>query len=176
MDEKQKAALAALGGNTGDDSGSSEVGSSVDMDSILNEDLDNIPDMPDFVNPKEGVYLLHVEEVDLAKEIGDNRAISISYTIKELIQAKGTEMGDDVKEGDKFSELYFMSTPKGAEYVKQHLKKILAPVSIQMGTANLRDTLQAFSGCDIYGVVKLKRDRDDKNKYYPQITKIAFPG
>lgn len=147
----------------------------VDMDALLNEDLDSIPDLPDFVTPKEGVYKVHVDEVDLAKEIGTNRAISVTYSIQELVQARGTETGDDCKPGDKFSELYFMTTQKGAEYTKQHLKKLLLPVAAQMGTSNLASTLSSFGGCDVYVVIKHQKDRDDKAKVYAKVSKVAFP-
>lgn len=169
----QKDALTALGMNSvaGDNS---EDFSPVDMDSLLNQSLDDIPDLPDFVNPREGAYRLHVDTVDLAKEIGDTKAIQINYTVKELIEEKGTTTGDVVKPGDKFSELYFMSTAKGAAWTAGALKKLLQPVAERSGCVDLRATLVAFAGCDVAAMIKHQKDREDKSKVYAKVSKIIF--
>lgn len=164
--------LAALGMN--DSPEQTDESAPVDMDALLNQSLNDIPDLPDFVVPKEGAYRLHVDEVDLAREIGETKAIQISYTIKELIEAKGTPLGDDVKPGDKFSELYFMSTAKGAAWTAGALKKLLQPVAERNGCVDLRQTLQSFSGCDVAAMIKHQKDKEDKTKVYAKVSKIIF--
>jgi hypothetical protein len=149
----------------------------VDMDALLNQDLDAIPDLPDFVTPKEGVYRVTVESTDINKTIGDNRAIEFAYVITELMEEKGTSTGDSCKAGDKFSELYFMSTPKGADYTQKALKKLLAPVSVQMGTTKLTETIAAFAGCDVFIAIKHQKskDFDHDGKVYGKVYKVVFP-
>lgn len=161
--------LAALN-MSGDDS----IDTSVDMDMLLNQSLDDIPDLPDFVTPREGAYRQRVDSVDLAAKVGEKRAIQITYSISTIMELKGSMLGDDVKPGDKWSELYFMTTPKGSAYTVAALKKLLMPVAQRMGTTNLQTTLQAFAGCEIAGLIVHQKDRDDKTKVYAKMKRIVF--
>jgi len=146
----------------------------VDMDSLLNESLEDIPDIADFVTPREGVYQLKVVEVNKNHEVGDATCIQCTYEIVELLQAKGSESGEDTKPGDKFSQLYFMSTFKGAKFNQGVLKKLLLPVALRFGTSNLGTTLDAYKGVTIAATIKHRKDRDDKSKVYAGVTKIVF--
>jgi len=171
LTDAQKAALAAMGGN-------SEVeptdDTPVDMDALLNESLDNIPDIADYVTPKEGMYQVKVLEVNKNHEVGDATCIQITYEIVELLQAKGSESGDDTKPGDKFSQLYFMSTFKGAKFNQGLLKKLLLPVALRFGTSDLGSTLDAYAGTTVAAQIKHRRDRDDKTRVYASVSKIVF--
>lgn len=174
MSSANAAALAALsGGNTVE----VEEDGAVDMDALLNQSLDDIPDLPDFVTPKEGAYALHVDEVNLNAEIGTDkkRAIQVTYTVTEVLELKGSAAGEDAKPGDKFSELFFMTTAKGADYTAKHLKKLLSPVAERMQSSNIAATLNAFAGCDIVALIVHQKDRDDKSKVYAKVKKIIFP-
>jgi len=172
MDEKTRKALEAMGQTVPDETESS--GEMADLDALLNQSLDDIPEVADFVVPKEGVYQLHVEKVDKNKEINEKRTIQFDYAIVECLQERGTDTGDSVKPGDKFSEAYFVGSKEQGAFVQGLLKKLLAPVAARFSTSNLGTTIDAYAGCNIAATIKHRRNKDDKSIVYPRVTKIVF--
>ena len=150
------------------------VAEETDIESMLNEDLDDIPDLPEFVTPKEGVYGVLVKEVDTTKEVGDKRCFEIKYKITELIEKGHTNTGDECKVGDEFSQLYFMTTPKSIDFNKSVLKGLLTPVQERFGTRNLSQTLESLKGCVVAVVVKHRKDQNDKEKVYVDVKQMSF--
>ncbi len=179
MDEATAAKLAALGMTPGNSGGamtstSEEDSAPVDMDALLNQNFADVPDLADFVSPKNGAYKFHVDAVDPEKLIGDSKTVQIEYTITELVDVDDDAMGDVVKVGDKYSELYFMTTPKGSAFNLARLKKLLMPVAEKFGTTTLRTTLAAYQGCDIVGMIKNKKDKKDPDIVRSSMIKIGF--
>lgn len=177
MSTDNAALLAQLGGMSAATEGSTEATETndepVDLDALLNQSLNDIPDQPDFVVPKVGAYMIMVKEIDRNGVINDKKAIKFLYSIVEALEIKGTE-GDDVKTGDVFGEAFFVNTQKGAAFVAGHLKKLLNPVELRMNTHSLGESMAAFKGCTVAAVITHRRDKNDKTKVYPQVKKIMF--
>ena len=113
-----------------------------DIEAMLNQDLDDIPDLADFVVPKEGVYAVNVKDVDTTKEVGDSRCIEIKYKITELLEQGNSPLGDDCKVGDEFTQLYFLTTAKGIAFNKSSVERFVVSGTRAIWNSNLAQTLE----------------------------------
>jgi len=98
----------------------------LNLDDMLNETLDNVPDAPDFSNPPAGEYTISVKDAKVEsykpKAGGDARRVRITYTVAETKSV--ADNGQPVPDGSMFSET-FMATEQGMSYFKARVKGIL---------------------------------------------------
>lgn len=100
----------------------------LDLDSMLDDNLDSVPDAPEFMNPPAGEYLLSVKDCavdkyETQKEPGvQKQRLKFTYTIVETISVAGKE--PPVPDGTLFIET-FMATEQGLSYFKKRIKEIM---------------------------------------------------
>ena len=148
--------------------------------SILDRELDDIEDLPGFVVPANGEYILNVKTE--FKEVNKKSAVEIGYEMVECVK-KDNDADADSKPGDKFSQLFFLSgdgkdPEKDAEMLKLSLgkmKELVSQVAEQTGNGNLgsllRDTL---SNAVVTATVKRRQDKEDKEKFYATVKNLRL--
>lgn len=101
----------------------------LDMDAILDQTMDAVKDVPDYVTPVTGNYVLSISSAELkkglpakdGKEATPPRLV-ITYAINEVLEVEGTLLPPAT--GSLFTE-GFQTTEEGMEYFKKQAKKIL---------------------------------------------------
>jgi hypothetical protein len=97
----------------------------LDLDALLDESMDEVADLPDFITPPAGTYTLGIEDVKLEPyESKDKKTKGhrINVTYKVIATQETTE--PPVPDGSLFSER-FTYNEQGKEFFKRAAKKIL---------------------------------------------------
>jgi hypothetical protein len=104
----------------------------LDLDSILDATLDSVKDVPDFVTPPTGIYMLSITKAELAKGLPAKAGkeatpprLNITYRVDSTLECDTMPVAD----GSLFSE-GFQTTEQGLEYFKKQAKKLLNADSV----------------------------------------------
>lgn len=140
----------------------SELNTVLDMDSILDMTLDGVKDVPDFVNPPSGAYILSIGDAKFEiKKNKDNEKVgrfTVTYKVEQTIElASDKEL--PVADGSLFSES-FTYTEDGIAYLKKQAKKLLNVDSVD--GVSLRDLLDSLKDLAPF---KAKIVTQEKNGY-----------
>lgn len=120
----------------------------LDIDSILDETLDQTPDLPDYINPPAGDYRLGMNDAKIEKYKTKNEKqqeiealrIKLTYAVNSTLQvAKDTDL--PVADGTLFTET-FQVTEDGKAYFKKQAKKILNVENLD--GVKLRDIIETL--------------------------------
>lgn len=136
----------------------------LDLDALLNSSLDNVADVPDYLNPPTGSYTLSVVEAEIkagkpaeGKTPAKAARIVVTYRVD---QTKETE-GIPVPDGTLFTE-GFQGTEKGLEFFKKQSKKLLNVEDLNGVTiADILGSLKEVQNFD--AMVTLKKDEQYEN-------------
>lgn len=117
----------------------------LDLDAILDGNLDAVADVPDFVDPPDGVYMIKVHEAEVlaarsSKEAVDKpraNQIVLTYTVISTVETKNIPVAD----GSLFSER-FQGTEEGLAYFKRQAKNLLQVENVD--GAPVRDILSTL--------------------------------
>lgn len=110
----------------------------LDMDSILNQSIDEVETAPEFVVPPDGAYLLGIADAKLEsydftdKETGaeeERTRIKLFYQVVQTHKLVSEEESP-VPAGSLFTE-QFMTNPQGLSYFKRQAKNILGEDTIK---------------------------------------------
>lgn len=111
-------------------------GTILDMDAMLDGTLDEVADVPDYVTPPAGTYVLAVEDVAIDKRKDkagvEKPIINVTFKVVATIETKEPPVSD----GSLFSER-FQYTEDGLAYFKRAAKSILNVADVS--GASLRD-------------------------------------
>jgi hypothetical protein len=135
--------------------------------SLLDSNLDDLADLPEFVVPPAGAYnaeILSCEE----KKIGEHPAVEMKFKLLETLElasasdaavAPGTECGVSFMLDNEFGV--------GA------LKAVLKPLQTALGTNTARETMAGAKGMAIMLVTKVRNGKgDNADKKYLGISKV----
>lgn len=96
----------------------------LDLDAMLDGNLNDVADVPDYVTPPEGNYTLGISDVALDKRKNkdgtETPQIVLTYVVSETKETKGMPVAD----GSLFSER-FTYNEDGLKYFKRAAKNIL---------------------------------------------------
>lgn len=113
----------------------------LDLDALLDGNLNDVKDVPDFVTPPEGAYMLAINDVALDKREDKDKVekvvIVITYSVAGTLEVKDMPVAD----GSLFTER-FQYTEDGKAYFKRAAKNILNVDSVD--GASLRDIFAAL--------------------------------
>lgn len=127
----------------------------LDMDSILDQTLDNVEDVPDYVTPPAGLYVLKINDAKI--ESYKNKKGEEGLRIKLVESIVATEdCGDEVPPaaGSLFSET-FQATEDGLKFFKKQAKRILNVEDIS--GVSIRDILDSLKNVEYRAKVTIKR-------------------
>lgn len=135
----------------------------LDLDALLDSTLDNVPDVPDYMNPPAGQYRLGVEDAAIEKmkakegEVGGSR-IKITYKVVATKETK--EM--PVPDGTLFTET-FMGTEQGLGFFKRQVKKIMN--TEEVGGVSLRDLVSGLKGTEFDAIITTRTTSSNGKTY-----------
>lgn len=145
---------------------------------ILDVSIDDIEDLPSFDCPLNGSYQLLVNASTIVFEGKDGKedkdAVKFDYEITQVIEVAPGQVGQEPKEGDKFSELFGLANEEGIKY----LKKAILPYAAHFGTNNLRELVtEKIANLVITATIKGRRagrDAADPEKRYAQVSNVTL--
>lgn len=134
--------------------------------SILDMELDDLADLPEFKVFPPGAYTVTISWEE--KEINKNPSLELGL---KLIAVQELADVSDVppNEGDECSALFNLSN----EYGVGNLKKILKPLKEHFGVGRTGDLIEASQGAECLVVTKLRADKNDKDKKYMDIVSLT---
>lgn len=135
------------------------------MAALLDDNLEDVPDLPEFGTPPKGTYKLKHDGYE-TKKINDKLATECKFEVLETIEL-ADENGTPPKAGMKFSELvWFHNDPIKAKGV---LKRQLNNVTGELGTTNLAELMAKVKDMEVVAVVGNRRDKEDKERVYASV-------
>src|SRR5690606_31920075 len=117
----------------------------LDLDKLMDSTLDNVADIPDYMNPPNGLYVLSIHDAVIekgkAKEDGKpvGSRFKLTYKVDETIETTEAPVAD----GTLFNET-FMGTEQGLEFFKKRVKSVMNADDLS-GVA-IRDLLEGLKG------------------------------
>jgi hypothetical protein len=137
--------------------------------SLLDSNLDDLADLPEFKVPPAGAYnatILSIEE----KEIGSHPAVEMKFKLLETLElASPTDA--PVENGTECGVAFMLDNEFGVGALKAALK----PLATAFGTSTSRETMAAAKGASIMLVTKVrqgKKGTDSEDKTYLGLHKI----
>jgi len=134
---------------------------------LLDSNLDDLADLPEFVVPPAGAYnatILSVEE----KKIGGHPAVEFKFRLNETMEL-ASPSDAPVKPGTETSVAFMLDN----EFGVGALKAVLAPIKVAAGTATTRETMEAAKRMDIMLVTKVRSGKgENADKKYLGIHKV----
>lgn len=148
----------------------------LDLDNMLNESLDTVPDLPEFANPPAGEYRLKV--MDTKPETYKSKAepeiektrIRVMYSILETLSTASGEL--PVPDGSMFSET-FMTTEQGWSFLKSRAKAVLNVAD--MTGVTKREMLDAIKGQEFTARITIKKSPNPAGGEYENIQIRVVP-
>lgn len=139
----------------------SKILSSAELDELLDQEIMQIEDAPEFKTPPKGKYVLNLKSVERKEDLGEKKrsAISFNYEIKEILELDDASQTAEVKVGDKFSETYFL--PKGLSYAKKHLVVLAESFNL----TRTSDVMAAAVDIPVGVILKHRKNKDTDNVY-----------
>lgn len=138
----------------------------LDLDAMLDVSMADVPDVPDFQNPPDGVYNLTVHECKADKRKGkdgkpDTPIIKVMYKVVNTLElAKASEI--PVADGTMFSENFTISED-GLKFFKKTAGNILNIKDFEGAT--LRDIIQGLAGAEFKAVLKTRVSTSNGKEY-----------
>ena len=137
------------------------------ISSLLDANLDDLADLPEFVVPPAGAYhatILSIEE----KKIGEHPAVEMKFSLQETLELSNATDAP-VAPGTECSVSFMLDNEFGVGGMKAALK----PLQVALGTASARETMEAAKGCSIMLVTKVRSGKgENADKKYLGIHKI----
>ena len=138
----------------------------LDLNAMMNDSLDSIPDAPDFTNPPAGEYRLIAKDAAIDKyktkkepDIEKQR-LKITYAIVETLSTAANEQ--PVPDGSLFTET-FMATEQGLSYFKKRIKEIMNAGDVQ--GVSLGDMMTSVKGSEFNARITIKKTNSNGTDY-----------
>ncbi len=141
----------------------------LDLDNMLDESLDSVPDMPDFQNPPDGLYRLKTMSAKIeqytskakdGKPEQKGTRIRLTTSVLKTVEIKPGEL--PVPDGTLFSET-FQGTEEGLGYFKARAIKVLNVEDLK-GVA-LRDILSGLADAEYDAKITIKVSKTDTGTF-----------
>lgn len=138
---------------------------------LLDNDIDDFEDLPEFATPWPGNYKFIVKGEP--KKVNDKDSVTLTFELLETIEVedKFKEM-EPYKPGTKFSILYQLDN----EFARGNLKKDLMPFCNHFGTRRPSELLNGplKEGVTITATCKRRKNKEDEDKPYAVVSNIVI--
>ena len=138
----------------------------IDIESLLDTQIADIPLPADFVTPPPGYYRLGITKVE-QKTVGANDldGVGISYTVLETMELSKK---DDTPVADESLFSTFHAVGFGLAALAKECKAVYGEEQI-----TLRELVERLEGMEVYAVIKNRSDKNDKEKKYCSVHQIT---
>jgi hypothetical protein len=146
----------------------------LDLDAMMDDTLDAIPEAPEFMNPPAGLYRLAVKSaaVDhyMNKEGVYGSRIKMMYSVVNTVQIAETDA--PVPDGSMFSET-FQATEDGLSYFKAKAKAILNVTDLN-GVA-IREVFASLAGAEFDAKITIRKSSKNGVDYENAQVRVVPP-
>ena len=146
-----------------------EALSDLSIQDLLEVPVDQIEDAAGFALPPKGAYVLNVA-CELSTVGGDDNkreAIVMEYEIVETVELQ-QDSDTPLEAGTKFGSAFMGG--QGVQYFKTDYKD----VGIALEASTVGELIAAVNGTKVAAVIGHRKDKNDPEKKYPQISNIAL--
>lgn len=130
------------------------------FDSILDANLDDLADLPEFASFPAGVHRCTVSLTK--KEINSKPAIEVKLTAIETVELSKPEEDKPVNAGQVSSAAYFLDN----EFGQGAFKKLVAPLAASLGVSSLRELLEQAEGTEVEAVTAFRKNKKTGEEYF----------
>lgn len=130
------------------------------VNELLDMDLDDLADLPEFVVPPAGTYRALLEKVE-SKKIGEHPALEFKYKMLETIELEDPN-ATPVPENCETNEAYMTDN----EFGVGRLKGVLKPLAAHYGTSKVSETCDAAAGTEVLLVTKVRQNKEKTQSYF----------
>lgn len=133
-----------------------EINTSNMVDDDFN--LDDIEDLPGFVVPPTGAYLVHLEKGIEEKDINDSKYYEVAMQIKEIL-----EVTEKLKEGEELpkpGDIASMIFKRDNEFGMGNFKSFAKSIAEKFGLKKVGEVKEHSKGLDM--IIVVKRTYDEK--------------
>lgn len=137
------------------------------ISSLLDANLDDLADLPEFVVPPAGAYNATIVSIE-EKKIGEHPAVEMKFKLMETMElANATDA--PVAPGTETSVSFMLDNEFGVGAMKAALK----PLQMATGATTARETMEAAKGMSILLVTKVRSGKgENADKKYLGIHKL----
>jgi hypothetical protein len=142
------------------------------LDDLFAASLDDIADLASFATPPKGAYIATVSTD--TKEINGKGAVEAAFTIIETVELEEPETDTIPAPGTKFSIAFIL----GNNIAEGKLKQFIAPFAEHFEDTGpgcigrlVREEIKEIT---IAFTMKHRKDKEDKDKVYPDIRNISI--
>jgi hypothetical protein len=139
------------------------------MDDLLDMNLDDLADMPEFLVPPAGAYLATIVGI-VKKDINKHPAFEATFRITDVV-----ELADPTDTppapGTETSTAFMMDNELGQGSFKEFIK----PIAQQLNMSKVSEVVEAAKGLQIMLVTVVRHKKDDKSVKYLGIKAVSFP-
>jgi hypothetical protein len=136
------------------------------IDSLLDMNLDDIADLPEFKPFPAGAHSVTIGFE--SKPIGDHPAIVMKLTAVATVELADPTTGVPIVAGDTTDVSFMLDN----EFGTGKLKEVLKPLAAHFGTVKNRDTIAAAEGASCLVVTKVRTNKD-KTASYTDIVSLS---
>ena len=137
---------------------------------MLDDNLDDIPDLPVFGVPPKGSYKVMFKGLE-PKSVNNKACQEVQVTIMETRELTDPEAVPPAA-GMEVSELvWFHNDPVKAKGV---LKLKFQAIADELHENNLKLLVEKAKGMELYAFIDVRKDKEDKEKLYPSIVFTAL--
>lgn len=135
----------------------------LDLDALMDETMDGVEDLPEYVTPPEGIYMLSVKEAGFdrykAKDTKEEKIrVKFTYTIDETIETDELP----VPNNSLFTET-FQFNEEGKKYMKKAAKAILNVSSLD--GVSLRDIFSSLESTQFKAKIAIRKSESGGKTY-----------
>lgn len=139
----------------------------VNLSSLLDMQLDDLADLPEYVRINKGAHRVTVEFI--AKQVGDHPAWELKMKLLETLELSDSSDTPQAP-GIESSCVYMMDN----EYGAGEFKSIMKPIAAALGVTNIGQIIEAIKGSEAAVVIGWRHAKDDKDKIYLQVKSLTL--
>lgn len=134
--------------------------------SILDSNLEDLADLPEFLTPPAGAYRATILSYT-PKEIGGHEAVEVKFKLLETLELTNPVDESDpntkpVADGTETSIAFMLDN----EFGVGALKKFNAPLAASLGVNTVREVMEGAKGLEVLIVTKVRVSKKDDRRYF----------
>jgi len=141
----------------------------MNMDSLLDETLDDLEDLPEFKPYPAGAH--QVLATFSTKEINKSPAIELSFKLIETLEMADSQ--EAVPEAGATASTMFLLDN---EFGRGNLKKCAMPFGEALGLTTIREIVEEVKDVECVILTSVRTDKNDKDKHYLNVKEIQVVG